>query len=247
MSPSPCLGTGSQPSPAQTQDGLRTLRAAPWGSPSIPACMQLSLHLPPSPQMWMSVRRTRTSVKAASAPTCQGVTVVCAMTASWPCRTYGRVWVRSWDCKVEEAVSELIDQAFHKAGEHNQVPSSHTQAREGRLRNSARQSAHGHQYLEPAPKPMGCHSQQQRPVCRILTVFPTHIRGLRPVQGVYFTVAAHQGPFMQRMVSDTGRCSEMCFQPCVGSPGCLCRDHHPLLAAGRHEAQGAMCTGSPSG
>lgn len=54
------------------------------------------------------------------------------------------MWVRSWDCKVEEAVSELIDQAFPKVGEHDQVPSWHTQAREGRLRDSARLSAHGH-------------------------------------------------------------------------------------------------------
>lgn len=39
--------------------------------------------------------------------------------------------MRSWDCEVEEAVSGLIDQAFHKVGEHDQVPSCHTPAREG--------------------------------------------------------------------------------------------------------------------
>lgn len=125
------------------------------------------------------------------------------------------MWVRSWDCEVEEAVSELRDQAFHKVGKHDQVPSCHMQAREGRLRSSARRSAHGHQYLELVPEPMGCHSQQQsppdlvplKPVCRILTVFPMHIRGSCPVQGLYFTVAANQGPFMQRMVSNTGRYS----------------------------------------
>lgn len=84
-SPSPCLGPRSQPSPAQAEPARHTLRVAPWGSLSIPARLQLSPCLPH--QMWMSVRRTQTSVTAASAPTCQGVTVVCAMTASWPCWT----------------------------------------------------------------------------------------------------------------------------------------------------------------
>lgn len=148
------LGPGEA---GQTWDKPLTLWPGPRGLLLRP-CPPTAQPPPLLPQTWMSVRRARTSATEASASTCRGVTAACAMRASWPRWTRGRVSVRSQDRGAEETASDLTHQAFPRGvrgQDRHRVPSPSRAGEGDRLCSSMWQSVRGHQCPEPTTTRQG--------------------------------------------------------------------------------------------